>query len=868
MAWVRGGSRTRRGLVVAAAVLLVGVLAPVQARSEDVFSVAGEQIAAVVTRDPYRLRIVDASGRDLLAEPGAGGRAGFGGLSFSYGFHRGGMLGGLLETGVNVDLDLATFTPTRVESAVAVEGGLRLTLATNDFLNRHKLVVTLTAAAPRRLRVEAALDRPDPFVSRLGAAFGARPGEHYAGFGQKMGPGLDQRGQEFAIGASRRFRTPEFGGLPLPLPDFGTVPWFVSSRGYGVAVRSFGNGVTFDMASRGDVTRWSVPRAAGPLVFDVYAGDPATVLTDYAADAGRPMLLPEWSAGIWRGADVYPDRAAALADRDRFRELGLPLDALVIDSPWETQYNSWVPNPNQWGDFASMLADLTASGVNPVVWITGWQNIDSTSGDVVDDPQSQQWAREPAAPYADLEERGLLVQEPDGSPYLFDWWMGRGASVDFTTAAGRQAWRDLISPTLRLGIRGVKTDGMEGFYFDDDVHFGDGTTGAQSAWANLLGYRQATMEALADAAGDEWALMGRSATHGVQGQAITWAGDQFSTITGLWEVVQAGLSSALTGISNFTHDVGGYIGRPPTAGELAARFVTGWRPKGIFDLIEGFPPRPEVLVRWAQVGAVSSSFLYFSKAFAQPWNYDADTFTALKDAMVLHETLVPYLQAAALEAHETGMPAWRPLPLVAPEQDRAWTTWDEWMVGDEVLVAPVLTEGARSRSVWLPAGEWVDFWTGQRHDGGGDVDVGAPLGRLPMFVRAGAVVARYPGDVTSLTDAPGDPRAVTPDGRLDVTVWPGGDGDGGARSLRLARGGAFEAAADGSSLSWAGDVGTSLLVRLPASAAPSSVTAAGEALVATACAEVEATRSGWCHDAVAGMVVAGVPAAAGDVTLG
>lgn len=853
--------------VVITMALLAALVAPVQARGDGVLAVTGDQIAAIVTPDPFRLRIVDASGDDLLAEVGPGARPGFGGLSFSYGFHRGGMLGGLLETGSNVDLDLLTFVPTRVESATPVEGGLRLTLATDDFLNRHRLVVTITAGGPRRLSVEAALDRPDPFVSRVGAAFAARPGEHYAGFGQKMGPGLDQRGQQFAIGASRRFRTPEFGGLPLPLPDFGTVPWFVSSMGYGVAVRSYGNGVAFDMASRGDVTRWSVPAVAGPLAFDVYAGDPATVVTDYTAGEGRPMLMPEWSAGIWRGADVYPDRAAALADRDRFRELGLPLDALVIDSPWETQYNSWVPNPNQWGDFASMLADLNASGVNPVLWTTGWQNVDSTKGDVVDDEQSQQWAREPAAPFADLQSRGLLVQEPDGSPYLFDWWMGRGASIDFTTEAGRQAWRELIVPTLRLGVRGVKTDGMEGFYFDDDVRFGDGTTGAQSAWANLLGYRQATMDALAEVAGDDgWALMGRSATHGVQGQAITWAGDQFSTITGLWEVVQAGLSSALTGISNYTHDVGGYIGRPPTLGELAARFATGWRPKGIFDLIEGFPPRPEVLVRWAQVGAVSSSFLYFSKAFAQPWNYDAETFAALKDAMVLHETLVPQLRAAALQAHETGMPAWRPLPLVAPGEERAWTTWDEWMVGDDLLVAPVLTEGARRRSVWLPPGEWVDFWSGERRDGDVDVEVDAPLGRLPLFVRAGAVLARYPGDVTSLTDAPGDPRAVTPRGRLDVTVYPG-EGEG-PRTLRLAGGGSFEAAADGTSLSWSGEVGTSLLVRLPAPAAPSTITAAGSPLAGETCAAVAATRSGWCHDAGAGLVVAGVPAAAGDVTLG
>lgn len=864
-----GRTSLRIALVAAAVVAAVVGLGspPATAADDGVIVVVGDQISARVTRDPYRLRIVDAGGNDILAERGPGGDPRFGGLWFSYGFHRGGSLGGMLETGANFDLDIVGFRPTRVESAEPAGDGVRVTLATDDFVNRHRIVLTITPGGPRRLHVDAALDRPDRLVSRIGAAFGARPGAHYAGFGQKMGPGLDQRGHEFTIGASRRFRTPEFGWFPIPLPDYGSVPWFVSSQGYGVAVRSFGNGVTFDMASRGDIERWSVPAAAGPLTYDVYVGDPATVVRDYTSDAGRPMLMPEWSAGVWRGADIYPDRAAALADRDRFRDLGLPLDALVIDSPWETHYNSWVPNPNQWGDFASMLDDLNRGGVNPVVWITGWENVTSVKGDVADDAQSREWAAEPAPPYSGMAARGLLVEEPDGTPFMFDWWMGRGSSVDFTTEAGREAWRDLITPTLRLGIHGVKTDGMEGFYFDDDVRFGNGTTGAQSAWSNLLGYRQATMDALGAANGDGWALVGRSATHGVQGQGITWAGDQFSTITGLWEVVQAGLSSAMTGISNWTHDVGGYIGRPPTAGDIAARLMTGWRPKGLYDLIAGFRPSADVLVRWAQVGAVSTTFQYFSKAFAQPWNYDGETFAALKDAMVLHETLVPQLRAAALVAHETGMPAWRPLPLVAPEAERSWNTWDEWMVGDDLLVAPVLSEAARSRRVWLPPGDWVDFWSGARYEGDTDTSVDAPLGRMPIFVRGGAVVARYPDDVTSLTDAPGDPRAVTPQGRLDVTVWPGGDA-GGGRGLRLAGGGAFESGPGGASLSWSGDVGTSLLARLPAGAAPARVAAGGVPLAqAPDCETVRASRVGWCYDPTTATVVAGVAAAAGGLAL-
>lgn len=344
-------------------------------------------------------------------------------------------------------------------------------------------------------------------------------------------------------------------------------------------------------------------------------------------------------SGVWRGADVYdghfPNREIVLDDIEAVRKRDLPLDVYMIDTPWETHYNSWVPNPNQWGDFRDFLGTIKEQGARPIVWITGWMNLHSRPGDTYPDPQSEQWALQTAPPYHDFAERGLLVETPSGAPYVFDWWHGTGSSVDFTTEEGRDAWADLAKPAMAQGIYGVKTDGMEGFYFDNRVRFGDGTSGAQSAWRNAVGYRQATIDALRRVHGDDWALVGRAGGHGISALGFTWAGDQWATWAGLREVVGAGLSAGLSGISNWTHDVGGYFGRPPRGDEVFGRILeNGWT-GDIEDLLFGFPIEGELLVRWSHVGAVTPLFQFFSRESIEPWNYSPEVDAAVREAPVV-----------------------------------------------------------------------------------------------------------------------------------------------------------------------------------------------------------------------------------------
>ncbi len=840
---------------------LSGILAPVPGAAEEPVVVAGEGIGAEIERAPFRLRILDGDGVEVVAERG-GGDWMWRGLSYSTGFVLGGFLQPL-ETSLAFDVDLWSFALDRVQAVEAVPGGVRLTVSTTEPFGLRSATVTVTSPGARRLRVAMELSSTAG-VYRLRESFAAPAGEHYSGFGERFGDSYDQRGRSFVLGSDRFYTGPELFGFPLPVNDHFPVPFLVSSRGYGISVRNSSKGVRFDLASRNAaVASFGVPAGTGPLAYDVYVGDPTRVLADYTADTGRSRVLPEWAYGVWKGHDRDPSQAEALDQFDQWRDHAMPLDVAMIDSPWETTYNTWEWNPEQFPDAQGMLDTLRRLGTRPIVWNSGWINTDSRAGDRAPGPLSEAWASAPAANYAPAAAAGLFVRNPDGTPHVGKWWMGTGSILDFTNPATRTYWVNTLRPVLDMGVYGVKADGEEGHYLPDGGRLSDGRSGREAAWSLTVPYREATDAALRAAHGDDHVSIMRSGWTGSQGEGGIWGGDQFSTPTGLRQVVVAMLTAAASGISNWQTDAGGYFGRVPTLGEIIDLVI---RNPGVpvDKLFGGLPPTKAVLVRWVQAATMNPTFEMFSKAALEPWLYDAETEAIVREYALLHQHLVPYIRAAARVAHETGVPVVRPLGLLQPDDARAWATPDAWLFGDSIYAAPVLDPDATSRSVYLPAGEWVDWWSGDLLAGGTTVTAPAPLARLPLYVRAGAVVPTYPDDVTTLT--PGtDPRAVSPAGRLDVRVWRRGAVP--VSTLTLADGSAFTASPG--SLLWTGTPAASLLVRMPLAEAPAAVTAGGSPVGrAASVADVRTSRSGWFFDAAGGEIWVGVPGGAGGVVAG
>jgi alpha-glucosidase (family GH31 glycosyl hydrolase) len=151
----------------------------------------------------------------------------------------------------------------------------------------------------------------------------------------------------------------------------------------------------------------------------------------------------------------------------------------------------------------------------------------------------------------------------------------------------------------------------------------------------------------------------------------------------------------------------------------------------------------------------------------EPWHYGQRMVDTYRAYVLLHERLVPYTRAAAATAARTGLPIIRPLCLIDPSESRGWELTDAYGYGPSLWVAPVLDDGAREREVLLPRGDWIETWSGKRVRGGEEVVVPAPLGRIPVWVRAGAIVLTYPAaDVArGLGDTPERER------RIEATLW-------------------------------------------------------------------------------------------------
>ena len=240
---------------------------------------------------------------------------------------------------------------------------------------------------------------------------------------------------------------------------------------------------------------------------------------------------------------------------------------------------------------------------------------------------------------------------------------------------------------------------------------------------------------------------------------VTWGGDEASDFWSLRTLVTATLTAAASGFSNWSHDVGGYLGR---------------------RLVERCPA--ELLVRWAQFGCFTPLMQAHGRFHQEAWTYDERTLELFRAYVLLHEQLVPYTRAAARTAARSGLPVIRPLLLVDPGDPAGWTVSDAYGYGPSLWVAPVLEEGAGERAVYLPHGDWIDAWNGDRVRGGRELAVAAPLERIPLWVRSGSLVVTYPAAHVAAGLGDADER----DRPLEATLW--GEPPLGRAGARLADG--------------------------------------------------------------------------------
>jgi alpha-D-xyloside xylohydrolase len=535
----------------------------------------------------------------------------------------------------------------------------------------------------------------------LEVLFNARDGERLYGLGQHQHGKLDQKGAVIDL-VQRNTEV--------------AIPFVLSSRGYGFLWNHPGTGrVEFGTSA----TRW-VADAARQWDYWITAGsEPRDILRRYADVTGHTPMLPNWASGFWQCKLRYRTQDELLEVAREFRKRGLPLDVIVVDYFHWTRQGEWRFDPAEWPDPAAMVAELDELGVRLMVSIWPTVNPDSEN-------------------YQEMAEGGLLVENergPAGQLAIWDKGTDKRTLVDFYDATNPAA-RDYIWKQARDGYykHGIKTWWLDACEPElrpeqpDNLRYHLGP-GAEVSGIYPMLNAKAFHDGMSANGESEIVLLCRSAWAGSQRYgAAVWSGDVDSTFDDLKRQIPAGLNIGLSGIPWWTTDIGGFKGgdiRTPEFRELLVR----WFQFGVFCplcRLHGIR-EPGTMNGPGQTGAAN-----------EPWSFGEDVYRILRQWLALRERLRPYIMLAMRAAHEEGLPPMRPLFLNFPGDETAWGIDDQFMLGDDILVAPVVTAGATQRRVYLPAGpdgtDWRDAWTEEHAPGGQWVTAPAPLHTIPVFV--------------------------------------------------------------------------------------------------------------------------------------
>ena len=536
----------------------------------------------------------------------------------------------------------------------------------------------------------------DGHVARTYDALYLAPQEHIYGLGEKFLP-PDRRGQRIE---SWNFNT--WGATNERA--YKNVPFFVSTQGYGVFLNTtfrvtwdFGSGTTTSISTQVETEddRLDLFLIHGPRIADI--------VSRYTELTGRPPVPPRWSFGYWQSKWGYTSWDEVWAVVDRARELQIPLDVMHLDPYWlrERMYTDLVWDETRFPNPAEHITRLREKGVRLCLWV-------------------QPWIPEQSEVFAEAEAAGVFARREDGRTYLYTPTIpgatpNRCGIVDFSSVSGREWYIGKLLGLIGQGVSAFKTDFGEAI--PEEAVFANGMRGLEMHNLFPLLYNATFYEAFARSgrAGD-LVCWGRSGWAGIQRYPVSWSGDMLCNFPSMICTLWGGLSFSLSGVAFWSHDIGGFQGETT----------------------------PELYVRWAQWGLLCSHSRGHGTASREPWSQGEQALAIFKGYDELRYRLIPYLYSYAHLAHRTGLPVLRPLVLEYQDDPTVYGVDLEYLLGSELLVAPVFEAGATERRVYLPAGRWHDFWTDSEYEGQRWVTVPAPLERIPLFVKGGSIVPLGP----------------------------------------------------------------------------------------------------------------------------
>ncbi|HEV8204946.1 MAG TPA: TIM-barrel domain-containing protein [Pyrinomonadaceae bacterium] len=537
--------------------------------------------------------------------------------------------------------------------------------------------------------------------------------EHFYGLGEKASR-LDKRRSSFVNWNSD---TPGYTEGKDPI--YQTIPFYIGlQRGiaYGIffdnSYRSY-----FDFGKSSQQRAWFGAEGGEMNYYFFYGPSIKKILGRYADLTGHMPLPPLWALGNQQSRwSYYPDTMVEEVVNE-YRRRDLPLDVVHLDIDYMHGYRVFTFDKERFPDPKGLSDKLGRQGVKLVTIVDPG----------IKQPQDK---NERYHAYDQGLEKNFFQHRRNGDLFVPKVWPGESVFVDYTMPEARRWWGDLHRAYTDNGIQGIWNDMNEPSDFIDQtgknqldvVSYDEGekTTHAKNRNTFALLMARGTYEGLERLRPDRRPyVITRAAYAGIQRYSTMWTGDTNSTWESLSLNIPMFTSLGLSGEPFVGSDIGGFIGRG----------------------------NGELLVRSYQVGFLAP-FCRNHKQIdgydQEPWRFGKYYEDIIRKYLKLRYTLLPFLYTTLEEAHRTGVPLFRPLMLNYQDDESTYNLDDEFMIGNDLLVAPIMKPDVTRRLVYLPAGSWYDYWTNKKYAGGTMISVEAPLETVPMFVRAGAIIPTVP----------------------------------------------------------------------------------------------------------------------------
>ena len=516
--------------------------------------------------------------------------------------------------------------------------------------------------------------RAADYSTSMAAVFRLSPNEKIFGCGESFTE-FDKRGQKVVLYVD------DANGVQNETM-YKPIPFYMSSRGYGVFMHTSAP-VTCDFGKYYSSAN-SMYLGDDTLDLFVFLGKPKDILEEYTNITGKAAMPPLWSFGFWMSRITYFSEKDGRTVASKLREHRIPSDVIHFDTGWfETDWRcDYQFSKSRFDDPAKMMADLRNMGLRACLWQLPYFV-----------PKNRL--------FPEIVEKGLFVKDRKGNlPY-------EDAVLDFTNPAAVEWYQARLAGLLEQGVSAIKVDfgeaaPLEGVY-------ANGRTGFLEHNLYPLRYNKAVAEITKKITGDTimWA---RSAWAGSQRYPLHWGGDPANTDGAMASTLRAGLSIGVSGFSFWAHDIGGFVKVCPE------------------DLYR----------RWAPFGLLSSHARRHGHPPTEPWEYGEDFMNAFRRADEMRYRLMPYIYAQAKDCTERGLPMLRALFVEYPDDPGAWLVDDQYLLGSDMLVAPLLENGT-GRNVYVPQGKWIDYQTGAVYSAGWQR---IEVGQIPVvvLVRDGAAI--------------------------------------------------------------------------------------------------------------------------------